>query len=461
MNALNGAVAIPDPRSRLAVRYPHPCVAARSRRASRPLSGAVLAPVPPCFAPSLAWHPCRSCSLRSLFPPRRAGGLFALVPVPGRRRKAARAVLPALGGRAHPAPASALRRRPSPCPVRSPPPALPPGGWGCGLSCSSCCAAPAAPSAAPAAGGWWLSSFAVGLCGGVLCLFSRFLLRPLLCGRPALRSRLGLGVRWVFRSARPPALCPASWPWCGFRPPWLLAGLLRLGGVACRPCVAVAWCARFRAGLRFPSRLRRLVRLGVVGRPVRWRCGSPRLVLWALSRALFVPAPVRRVRRARRGGLFGWSPPAGGVPPAGVGRGGRCVGCWPFRRCRVRGGCGFLCPCRRAGRGGVCGCVLRCWPLRVCAAFRRAGRQRRRWWPRFWPGGVSLRALPCWFVAVAAFVGLLLRVGFRLLGVRCVRCQAGVARGGVSVRVFGAAALGRVAASVGRVVGRVFVGLSR
>ena len=431
-------------------------MAARSRRASRPLSGAVLAPVPPCFAPSLAWHPCRSCSLRSLFPPRRAGGLFALVPVPGRRRKAARAVLPALGGRAHPAPASALRRRPSPCPVRSPPPALPPGGWGCGLSCSSCCAAPAAPSAAPAAGGWWLSSFAVGLCGGVLCLFSRFLLRPLLCGRPALRSRLGLGVRWVFRFARPPAPCPASWPWCGF-PRWpLLAGLLRLGVVGCRPCAGVVVCARFRAGLRFPSRLRRLVRLGVVAVPAPWLRGSRLRALWALSRALFVPAPVRR---ARRGGLFGWSPPAGGVPPAGVGRGGRRVGCWPFRRCWVRWRCGFLCPCRRAGRGGVCGCVLWCWPLRVCAAFRRAGSLRCGGRSRFRAGGVSLRALPAGVGAVRFCFRLLLWVGFRFLGVRCVRCRAGVACGGVSVRVFGAAALGRLAASVGRVVGRVFVGL--
>ena len=65
------AARLPQDAARSAPRCTIPPIGAGS---PLNLPGGIPPPAPPCFAPSLAWRPCRSCSLRSLFPPRRAGG---------------------------------------------------------------------------------------------------------------------------------------------------------------------------------------------------------------------------------------------------------------------------------------------------------------------------------------------------------------------------------------------------
>ena len=121
--------------------------------------------------------------------------------------------------------------------------------------------------------GWsWLPLVAGLPCWGFPCLF--LLLRRLSCP-PALRSRRGLVSPLAFLSARRPAPCLASWLLCGSLARWRRVVLRRPGVGACRPLVAVAWCARFPAVLRFLCRWRRFARWGAVAVPALWRLWLP------------------------------------------------------------------------------------------------------------------------------------------------------------------------------------------
>ncbi len=251
------------------------------------ISGVIPAPVPPCFAPSLAWHPCRSCSLRSRFPRVAPGGFCALVPsAAGGRKGSLRRFAPL-----PPSSLPALRARP-----------LRRCRWGGGFGVPSrrCPALPAPVSAAPCGGGVDGSLRSrvrfVGVCRGLsvsLCRFRSGGFRgpafgPL-SGRAVGRFRLGFVVppfaslavrvrrgRAVFLVRRRVALCVVLGS-AASRPPRLLrrarggrwlrgvgsrlpvraavpVGLARPGGRSCR--LEAVW--------KFPFQVRRCSMMRVI-----------------------------------------------------------------------------------------------------------------------------------------------------------------------------------------------------
>ena len=213
------------------------------------------------------------------------------------------------------------------------------GGWL--LAASLLGGVLAAPSAAPASVGRGSLWSLVCLCGGVPC---SFLLLRRLCCRLALPLRRGLVVRLACRSALLPAPCPGSWRLCASLAR-LRLGVSPLRGVgACRPLVAVAWCARFPVALRSRCRLRRFARWVVVAVPapsLLWLRVAPRRWRPVASSAALVAAP------APLGAVVGFSggrrlpsvfrPLVAGVA-AGVAAAGRSVvvGCAGGADCFVR-----------------------------------------------------------------------------------------------------------------------------
>ena len=258
--------------------------------------------------------------------PRRAGGLFALVPFAyaGRKGRSLRSLPATRVPPLRPSSLPALRARP-----------LRRCRWGGGVGAvpASLGALPARLPPLPAAGGGWLPSFAVSFCGGVPWLFPfRLLLRW--CVPPAPGLRRGRVPRWAFRSARRPAPCPGVSRSCGF-PARLPPGVSPFRGVAgCRRRVAAVAFAPCRVGSRSLFRLRRRRSRSVAVAPRG--CWPPvsRWLVPPLSRVGAFPFPRRRLGGGR---VFGWSPAVAGVPPAGVGGGFLGAGRWPFGRGRLCG----------------------------------------------------------------------------------------------------------------------------
>ncbi len=372
------------------------------------------------------------CALSVRFPPRRAGGLLALCALRSRRAQGPVAALPP------PLRPGSLRAV-----ARLPPPALPLGGGGWG----------SLPSVSPAPGGRFRRSrrrrvggslrSLLAFCGGALCLF--LFLSPLrLFVPPGAVSRRGRVAPLASLSARPPVPCRVSLRLCGFLARLPLAGSPRLGGGACRRCVAAAVSARFPAGLRFRSRLRRRRSRSVaVGRRGAWRLFFP-LLAWSLRRVGAFPFPRHRLPGGGR--VFWWPPAVAGIPPIS---GERCrfrARRWPLRRGRLCRWRGCVRSRRCAGCCGFLGVGVRFRAFRLCSAFGRVGSCRRCRRPRFRVGGFPFRALSRWPASLSLARRLLLWPRFRLLGV-CRLCGGfGVAGCGFSVRFLGAAAVGRLAA---------------
>lgn len=300
-----------------------PYGAARSRRARFPLktSGTIPAPVPPPFAPSMAWHPAGR-ALRAFWFPRAAiaarhRGAFRPACHPW--RKALRAVhglaslpfvfasltvFPASRQGAFCACAVRLRRATRVRSLRFPasrplhPASLPAlcarplwrcrSGGGVGAVPASLWRAPGALSAAPGGGGVGGSRWSLGLCGGVPWLCSRCLVLPVSCRsfpwrcvRPAVGSRPGAVPPWVCRSAVPPARCRGLSPSRGSARSPPRPALRCLGVGVCR-CVRVfARCARCPVASRCRCRFARACR----------RAGRG-CVPWCLLGALRVSLPV-------------------------------------------------------------------------------------------------------------------------------------------------------------------------
>ena len=314
------------------------------------------------------------------------------------------------------------------------------GGRGFGVPSRPCRPLPAGAAAAPGGAGGRVSWFA-GFFGGVswlLCLavpascrsFAWFFVPP------GAGSRRGAVPPWACRFAVRVVRCPASWRWPGsvLSPPRRASRCRGVGG--CRPAPAFAPCARWPVGLRFPCRFVPACRRAAPA------CGACR-PLARLSRALPSPVPGRRSGGGR---VFRFPPLAGGLS-APRGRGG---GFRARRRPCGRRGVRRWRRCVRAFRRPRCGRVrgvrVRVWPRGVRRPLGGPGARRRRRWPRFRVRGVSWFALSRWAVALGVSRRLFLRAGFRLVGVCRVRRRSGRAGGGVSLRVFGAAALGRLAA---------------
>ena len=253
--------------------------------------------------------------------PRRALGLCALVPVPGRRRQ---------GGAGCPARAwrsGASLRPPRPC-AAAPSRALcarPLGpsaggvGWG------------SLPSLSPAPGGRFRRSRRRGG-GGSLRLWVRFgggvswfvfacLAVPASCRSFAwfsvpfgAGSRRGAVPPWVCRSAVRVARCRGLSRSRGFprSPPLRASRCPGVGGFP--PAPAFAWCARWPVGLRFPCRCAPACRRAGRGCALWWS-------LVRLSRVLPLPLPFP-LGGSRRRGVFRLAPARAGVRPARGRRGG-------------------------------------------------------------------------------------------------------------------------------------------
>ena len=259
---------------------------ARTLSAERP--GAIPAPAPPPFAPSLAWRPCRSCSLALAISPALGRGAWV--------RACARAASSPQGGARYPcarlavgripAPASALRRRPGPCPGAVPPPALALGGRGW-VPSRPCRPLPAGAAAAPCGGG--LGGSWVRWCFlGVSC--GRFLVRSFRFRRAAFRA-VWLGSLGGLRPGR-------FLPPLGARPVWRRGGgsvLVGAGRRRVRPLVVAPLAARL-PWLRRPPGSRRRGRCALVV-----RVGSGRAAARSRSPGWCVAPPGRRVRRPLRG----------------------------------------------------------------------------------------------------------------------------------------------------------------
>ena len=280
--------------------------------------------------------------------PRRAGGLLALCAL--RLRRSTRVRFAASR------PCARLRFGPSRvCPLRR-------CRWGVwvGVPSRPCRPLPAGASAAPCGGGgWWLSSFAVGFCGGVSWLV-RWLFLPLrawFCPLVVV-LRPGRVPRWASRSARRRWRCWALSRSRGFRRRSRRPRSRARGVGACRPLVVAVGFAPCRLARvarprgRFPCRFRRRpFRLAVAARRAPWPpcsrlvAGLSRVGVFGGVRGGFA----RRVLCAARAGFARRAPPR--AAPAGSG-----------------------CACWRVGRAGRVG-----WWRWRCRSFRARARFRAGW----------------------------------------------------------------------------------
>ena len=220
-------------------------VALPARTLSAKQTGGHPGPRTPSLRASLLGIPAGRARCARGFPPRRAGGFLRLC---RSRRLAQQGPVATLPPRFAGPP---LVRGSASGPVRSPPPALPPGGWGWGCPCSSVWPAPCGPSAAPAAAGGgsrWSLVWLWGCASWLLCLVFLVLFRsfPWPCVLRVAGSRPGRVPLWAFRSAVPVARCRVLWRLFVSHRWRLRLGLLFRGVGACQCVPAFAPCVRSR-----------------------------------------------------------------------------------------------------------------------------------------------------------------------------------------------------------------------